>query len=155
MAVRNALNPCIVLWRSIGLGIRTWLDKYATDLRMSGYNWYIGENRAHEQAAAVHQMTPFNAHVAAFATMTLTAGSTKIGVAVTGGITGALKYAIAHTRKTGQNTWVEQWVVLTTGLPKDITGLTAGISYEVGLVPWDGTLLEAGMSSHARSTPTA
>ena len=155
MAVRDALLPCIKLWRSVGTGIRTWLDKYATPYRMSGYNHYLKINRAKEQADTVHQMTPFNALVDTWTTVTLTPGSSKIGVAVTGGITGPLKYVIAHTRKTAQDFWVEQWAALTSTLPKDITGLTPAVQYEVALVPWDGTLLEAGQAYHEKKTPTA
>lgn len=58
--VRNALARCVELWRSLSAVMKTQLDTFATGERMSGYNWYVGQNRVGEETYAAAKLTPHN-----------------------------------------------------------------------------------------------
>jgi len=61
--VRNSLTRCVTLWRSLGTVAKAWLNKYAVDYRLSGFNVFVQKNRALEQAEAALLVMPPNPYV--------------------------------------------------------------------------------------------
>lgn len=59
-AQRNAMARCVELWRSLTATLKTQLDTFATGLRMSGYNWFVGQNRVNEVTYDSAKLTPHN-----------------------------------------------------------------------------------------------
>lgn len=59
-AVREALARLPSLWRSLPLMVRTQQNTYAVGYRMSGWNWYVGANRANEENYQALLITPPN-----------------------------------------------------------------------------------------------
>jgi len=56
--VRTSLARCVTLWRSLETEIKAWLNTYATDYRMSGFNTFVQKNRAAEQAGTTLKPVP-------------------------------------------------------------------------------------------------
>ncbi len=70
IAIRESLARCVTLWRSLGTEVKAWLDAYAIDYRMAGYNTFVSKNRALEQTPAALAVVPANPHVVAPAALT-------------------------------------------------------------------------------------
>lgn len=66
-AVRESLARCVTLWRSLSSTVKDYLDTYAVDYRMAGFNAFISKNRAHEQVPEALEVVPANPHVSAVA----------------------------------------------------------------------------------------
>jgi len=74
-AVRDSLTRCVELWRSLDAKIKAWLDEYAVDYRMSGYNTFMSKCRADEQTPALLTVVPANPHVDAVSTLAFATGA--------------------------------------------------------------------------------
>lgn len=59
-AQRNAMARCVELWRSLNSRVKTQLDTFATGIRMSGYNWFVGQNRVDEVTYDSNALLPHN-----------------------------------------------------------------------------------------------
>lgn len=73
-AVRESLARCVTLWRSLSSIVKTSLNSYGADYRMSGYNTFMSKNRAAEQVPALLKPVPDNPHVPAPNTPAFAAG---------------------------------------------------------------------------------
>jgi hypothetical protein len=71
-AVRQSLGRLPELWRWLELQVKTVLDDYAISYRMSGYNWFVRQNRVKEMTYDTDFVTPPDLTIDPPATMTLT-----------------------------------------------------------------------------------
>ncbi len=89
--VRESLARCVTLWRSLDADVKTWLNLYGADYRMSGYNVFMSKCRALEQAGSLLKPVPdspyapvptdlaFAAGASGVITVTWTAGDVPAG----------------------------------------------------------------------------
>lgn len=58
MIVRNSLGRLARLWRSLSGQIHDEQDQYAAGYALSGWNWFVKQNRVLEQAYGSYHLTP-------------------------------------------------------------------------------------------------
>lgn len=135
--VRNSLSRCVDMWQSNVSKIKTAWNLYASPYSMSGYNKFMSANRADEQAANELQTTPVNTDVLPVDTYTAVSGgaSGEIDLAWDNGTVGATYKVFVMVRKAGDDffTVESDGAVLTSVKSLTLTGLAAGISYQVYL----------------------
>jgi hypothetical protein len=138
--VRGSLGRLPRVWRMLESQIRTVQNTYAAAMGISGYNWFVGENRVKEQTYETQYITPPNTAFDGAATITLTdltGGSLKIDW--TGGTTGAgyMAYILVRKIKAGdietEFTVKDHDATLFSAGTKTIA-LTASKDYEVVLI---------------------
>lgn len=95
MLVRDSLAACVTLWRSLNAVSKTWLDTYAVDYRLSGFNVFIQKCRALEQAGELLTPMPANPHVPAPADLAFVEG---VGASGDIDISWTDNAPLAHTR---------------------------------------------------------
>ncbi|MBA7539213.1 hypothetical protein ES705_31492 [subsurface metagenome] len=133
-AVRESLARCVTLWRSLWTGIKDWLDTYATDYRMAGYNTFVSKNRLLEQGADVLKPVPDNPHAAAPGTF---APVTGVGVAGDIDVTwndlspDEMDQIYFVLRLAGTNVFIYGGLPLAADETFTISGLTPDASYDV------------------------
>lgn len=133
-AVRESLARCVELWQSLEKDITNVQDAYATGYRMSGFNNFIKDNRAAEQAETELKITPPNKEIDPVAALTDAGGgaSGSIILTWTGGTVGTTFKVYVLTRKDAENEFVlaEKDTTLTSEGTVTITELTPGSSYD-------------------------
>lgn len=72
---RDAMARCVELWRSLRQVVKDQLDQFATGIRMSGYNWFVGQNRVPEVLYDSAKLTPHNPDVTQLSTVAFTQGA--------------------------------------------------------------------------------
>ncbi len=72
--VRDSMARCVELWRSLTAALKVQLDTFATGIRMSGYNWFVGQNRVTEEGHDSAKLTPHNPDVTMIQDFALAAG---------------------------------------------------------------------------------
>ncbi len=72
--VRESLARCVPLWRSHHINVKTWLNTYGVDYRMSGFNVFMSKSRALEQAGSLIMPVPANPYCPAPSTLAFAEG---------------------------------------------------------------------------------
>ena len=136
-AVRNSLARCVDLWQSFESQVKAAWNTYATPYRLSGYNSFVGANRADEQAGNLLQATPENPDVLAATGFSAAtgSGSGEIDLTWTDPGQGAGYYAYVLVRKSGEDKFfvADHDNTLMSAESLTITGLTPGATYQVYL----------------------
>lgn len=88
--VRDSMGRLAPLWRSLEAQIVDAQDQYAVSYRMSGWNWYVRNNRKNEESNEALILTPPRTDCLPVADFLLTdAGAGSCTVTWTGGTQGA------------------------------------------------------------------
>ena len=135
--VRNSLSRVVQLWQSIEVQLKAVWNTYASGYQMSGFNMYMRQNRAQEQATSALAMTPANADIDAPATFTLSNNSTtgQLLCDWTGGTSGASNYMFMLARAETANVFTigEKETTTVATLSSILSGLVASTTYDIYL----------------------
>jgi hypothetical protein len=98
--MRDAMGRMAYMWRKFASQVQAAQNLYATNIGMSGFNWFAGQNAVYEKTFLAQNITPPDASVEPPLTLALTdshGGVCKVDW--TGGLTGALIYVTIWSRK--------------------------------------------------------
>jgi len=143
-AVRESLARCVSLWQSMTADMYTNWNTYASPYSISGYNAFMRQNRADEQAGSVLQVTAQDSLLSGVDTFAAATGSGagEADLTWTGGTVGADKFAYVLARKDGEDslTLIESTTTLISAGSRTISGLDTGDDYQIYLAVFDDTL---------------
>ena len=137
--VRDSMGRLPALWRSLAAQVRAVQDAYAVAYRMSGYNWFVMNNRKVEETKMAGVCTPPNTAIDAPATLAVVdAGSGKANMSWTGGTTGANYKMYILSRDISANSTAKAFTVSSANAVLANVGatqvtLTANHSYAFGV----------------------
>ena len=129
--VRNALTRCVTLWRSLHANIKSWLNTYGVDYRMSGFNVFMQKCRTLEQAGSALKPVPDNPYCPAPASFAGAAGGAgEITVTWTDNSPAAYSLFFGFVRLVGTNVFLKENQVDADLGTMTFTGLDAGEDYD-------------------------
>ncbi len=149
-AVRESLARCVPLWRSLWVDLKFWLNVYARDYGMAGYNTFMKYNRKLEQAADVLLPMPPNPYAPAPGTF---APVTGVGVAGDIDVTwldlspDEMDQIYFILRLAATNVFLYGGLPLAAAETFTISGLTPEAVYDVYAFFRNGTTKECGTSA--------
>lgn len=146
--VRESLARCVELYRSLDNQIKTWLDTYGTNYTISGYNVFVKNNRALEQATSLLKPVPDSPYQLAptsFAVAADAADGSKADATWVNNAEGDYDTTTIFVRDDSGNIFAQFVLNIT---PADaaytISGLASGTSYQCYAAFYDTTNLLYG-----------
>lgn len=135
--VRESLARCVELWQSLELQITDVQDTYATGYRMSGFNWFMQQNRKQEETTAELKIAPPNKLIDPVTTLAGVAGANagEINLTWLDGTESAGHKIYVIVRKTLTNEFEVKShdAVLTSAHAVTLTGLVPATLYGIYL----------------------
>ncbi len=170
MKVRNSLARMVYIYRTLESQVQDWLDTCAADDRMSGYNLFMKQCRAREEAEETLLITPYNtdiAHATSFSAAEGAGVGGDIDLTWAGGSVGADQFCYILAREVidpdgeGYQLWDETFYLMISDLTLfgagsvTINCAKAGTEYEVYLLNEVGSTHQFSMSMADTATSKA
>lgn len=170
MTVRNSLARMVYLYRTMPAQLQDWLDLCAADDRMSGYNLFMKQCRAREQAEENLLLAPYNTDIEQALTFAAATGgglTKEIDLTWTGGTLGGdykvylLLREVIDPDGEGYQLWDETFILQIEDLTLfsagslTITAPKADTDYELYLMNELATTHEFSMSMADTATSKA
>jgi hypothetical protein len=130
-AVRDSFAALVPLWRSMGIALKAWLDRYGSGYTMSGFNVFLSKCRALEQTAALIKPVPDNPLCPAPVTFGFAAGGAGIITCTwTDNAPADYTHMVAFARKTDQNNFRAEVAALKGAGTLSLIGLPTPGNYD-------------------------
>jgi len=156
--MRDAMGRIPYMWRKLRAAVQDAQDRYATNIGMSGYNWFAKQNAKLEKTFQAANITPPDVAVEPVLTFTkVDGGAGSVTFNWTGGSTGALIYATLWTRKITtaeqETSFTEQsWETVLCSAGTMVKALVALKKYTAVLSVWNKNTSKFSVSSSQEFT---